>query len=598
MYNDYFGFREKPFSVTPDPRFFYTNPHYQEAYANLVYAIHERRGFVVLTGEIGIGKTTLLRRLMENIEPNTHVIFFYNTTLSFEELLDFICEDLGLGVQDKGRLQKIQALNQFLIEQLAKGGTVVLLIDEAQNLGEEVLENLRLLSNLETSSEKLLQIALVGQPELETKLDRPGLRQLKQRIALKCRLSRLDEEEVGPFINYRLSAVGYKRHQLFASDAIQEIAFYSKGFPRLINILCDNALLISYATSKKRVTADIIREAASDLRLVVPEEGELTGGSANLAHIGQDVKKTRPHTSPGASFPRGHSSQRPAVGMRIPVSVLVFILIGLIGAGLYAWAHNTSVVESLKEGFGSLHHIVQNVIHRLTSEAENHQATLNSVQNLSSSMITETSIGNAGSPSAPDLSTLNNRTEGPQVSDQARLVGKPINLPGEEARINGPHSSAAQSKGATWKQDPMSIPAGSTIAEIAASTYGINRILGLDLIKEFNTHIENLNRVVAGQKLWLPPLTRETLVRQQPDGSYHLILGSFRVPLQADQVAQLARLKGYDTVISPRRLGDNLMVYRAEITGLGDFPAVNEAWETALTDRWITLANNLFRERF
>ena len=213
-------------------------------------------------------------------------------------------------------------------------------------------------------------------------------------------------------------------------------------------------------------------------------------------------------------------------------------------------------------------------------------------------MITETSTGTAGSPSAPALSTLTDRTEGPQISEQARLVGKPINLPSEETRLNGPHSPAAQSEGVTWKQDPMAIPAGSTIAEIAASTYGTNRILGLDLIKEFNTHIENLNRVVAGQKLWLPPLTRETLVRQQPDGSYHLILGSFRVPLQADQVAQLARLKGYNTVISPRRLGDNLMVYRAEITGLEGFPAVNEAWEAALTDRWITLVNNLSRERF
>jgi general secretion pathway protein A len=594
MYNDYFGFREKPFSVTPDPRFFYTNPHYQAAYANLVYAIHERRGFVVLTGEIGTGKTTLLRRLMENIEPSIPVIFFYNTTLGFEDLLDCICRDLGLKVQGKGHLQKIQALNQFLIEQLGKGGTVVLLIDEAQNLGEEVLENLRLLSNLETSSEKLLQIALVGQPELETKLDRPGLRQLKQRIALHCRLSRLDEEEVGPFINYRLSAVGYKRHQLFTPDAVQEIAFYSKGFPRLINILCDNALLISYATSKKRVTADIIREAASDLRLVIPEEGELTGGHTASAHKDPDVQKTRRHMRSKASFPRSHSRWHLSIGIRMLAPVLIFIL---VGAGLYAWAYNLSPIESLKEGFGSLHHIVQNTIYRLISEAENRQGTSNFVHSPSPGMMTEGSIKNASPPSTPDLSMLNNRIEGPQTFDQAQLVGRDPNLLAEETRTNRPRSSATQSDGVTWKQDPMAIPPGSTIAEIAASTYGTNKILGLDLIKEFNTHIENLNRVVAGQKLWLPPLTRETLVRQQPDGSYHLILGSFRGLSQADQIAQLARLKGYNTVISPRRLADNLMVYRAEIGGLGGLTAVDEAWETALTARWITLSSNLSRSR-
>lgn len=240
MYTDYFGFQEKPFSVTPDPRFFYTNPSYQEAYASLLYGVHERRGFIVLTGEIGTGKTTLLRRLMENMELNVRFVFFYNTTLTFEELLDFICDELGLPIKEAGKLQKIQVLNQFLLEQLASEGTVVLLIDEAQNLGEEVLENLRLLSNLETPTEKLLQIVLVGQPELETKLNQPELRQLKQRIAIQCRLERLDDEEVGPFINYRLNAVGYKRQQLFIPDAIKKLHIIAKAF---------HALLISSVTT-------------------------------------------------------------------------------------------------------------------------------------------------------------------------------------------------------------------------------------------------------------------------------------------------------------------------------------------------------------
>lgn len=285
MYTDYFGFREKPFSITPDPRFFYTNPRYQEAYASLLYGIHERRGFIVLTGEIGTGKTTLLRRLMENMEPHIRFVFFYNTTLTFEEILDFICQELGLPIKEAARLHKIQVLNQFLLDQLARGNIVVLLIDEAQNLGEEVLENIRLLSNLETSTEKLVQIVMVGQPELETKLNQYELRQLKQRIAIQCRLERLDDEEVGPFIHYRLNAVGYKRQQLFAPDAIQEIAYYSKGFPRLINILCDNALLIAYATSQKRITTDIVREVADDLRLEGQRGNPLIAEEIGRAHV-------------------------------------------------------------------------------------------------------------------------------------------------------------------------------------------------------------------------------------------------------------------------------------------------------------------------
>src|SRR5262245_2592182 len=184
MYTDYFGFRVPPFNVTPNSRFFYTNPTYQEAYANLLYGIRERKGFVVLVGEVGTGKTTLLRRLMVNLEADVRFAFFYNTTLTFEELLSFVCRELGLAVKDKGSLEQLQELNAFLIERFATGGNAALLIDEAQNLQEEVLENLRLLSNLELSGEKLLQIVLVGQPELELKLNQPALRQLKQRIGL------------------------------------------------------------------------------------------------------------------------------------------------------------------------------------------------------------------------------------------------------------------------------------------------------------------------------------------------------------------------------------------------------------------------------
>jgi len=267
MYTAYFGFREKPFNVTPDPRFFYLNPGYDEAYANLLYGIRERKGFLLLTGEVGTGKTTILQRLMDELESSVRFVFFYNTNLTFEELMTFICEELGLAVQDTSQLAKIRALNEFLLEQLRNGSTTVLVIDEAQNLREEIFENIRLLSNLETPREKLLQIILAGQPELEAKLERSQLRQLKQRIAVEWRLEGLGEEEVGAFVQYRLKAVGYEGRELFSRDAIRKIAAYSKGTPRLINIICDKALLIAYADAKKRVSAEIISEVARDMRI-------------------------------------------------------------------------------------------------------------------------------------------------------------------------------------------------------------------------------------------------------------------------------------------------------------------------------------------
>jgi general secretion pathway protein A len=293
MYTAYFGFREKPFSATPDPRFFYINPAYQEAYATLLCGIRERKGFIVLTGEVGTGKTTLLHRLMDNIEGTVRPVFFYNTNLSFEELLTFICHELGLPVKRRGRLDKIQALNNFLIDQLKRGGTAALLIDEGQNLTAGVLENLRLLSNLETRSEKLLQIVLVGQPELENLLNQPKLRQLKQRVTLHYRLDRLKEREVSSYIECRLRTVGYEPNNLFARDSLETIARYSKGVPRLINVICDNALQIAYASSTKNVTGDVIREVARDLGLelqIQAASGEPPTANVASAEAGASMK--------------------------------------------------------------------------------------------------------------------------------------------------------------------------------------------------------------------------------------------------------------------------------------------------------------------
>jgi general secretion pathway protein A len=270
MYTNYFGIAELPFSVTPDPRFSYTNTHYREAFANLRYGIETRKGFIVITGEAGTGKTTLLRRLMRGVESTVHTAFIFNTHLSFTELLRLALNELGVAGTAQDRLTLMAQLNDYLIEQLRKDHIVSLLIDEAQDLSDEMLEELRLLSNLETDRAKLIQIVLMGQPELERKLDQPHLRQLKQRVAVRCRLAPLRSDEVALYIHSRLQTVGYAGQELFDLESVEQIARYSQGIPRLINVICDNALLITYATSKSKVSAKIIDEVARDLQITVP----------------------------------------------------------------------------------------------------------------------------------------------------------------------------------------------------------------------------------------------------------------------------------------------------------------------------------------
>jgi general secretion pathway protein A len=276
MYTNYFGLAELPFSVTPDPRFSYTNTHYREAFANLRYGIETRKGFIVITGEAGTGKTTLLRRLMRGVESTVHTAFIFNTHLSFIELLRLALNELGVASSAQDRVTLMAQLNDYLIEQLRKDHIVSLLIDEAQDLSDEMLEELRLLSNLETDRAKLIQIVLMGQPELERKLDQPHLRQLKQRVAVRCRLAPLQSDEVALYIHSRLQTVGYQGRELFDLGSVEQIARYSQGIPRLINVICDNALLITYATSKSKVSAEIIDEVARDLQIIAPPQHKAT----------------------------------------------------------------------------------------------------------------------------------------------------------------------------------------------------------------------------------------------------------------------------------------------------------------------------------
>lgn len=265
MYCEFFGMRERPFNVTADPKFLYLNARYREALASLHYGVTQRKGFVTLIGEAGTGKTTLLKKLLNDLDPNTRTVFVFNTNVTFDEILEYIFGEFDLPVHNGKRLYMLQRLNAFLLDELREGRNVALLIDEAQDLDYSVMEDLRLLSNLETSKEKILQIVLAGQPELGQKLTNPSLRQLRQRVAVNCRLMPLTREELAEYIQSRLSSAGCSDPQLFSRDAEDRVYQISGGIPRIVNVVCDNALVIGYAMGKKRISADIVDEAAADL---------------------------------------------------------------------------------------------------------------------------------------------------------------------------------------------------------------------------------------------------------------------------------------------------------------------------------------------
>jgi type II secretory pathway predicted ATPase ExeA len=512
MYNEYFGFLETPFSITPNPRFFYANPVYLEAYANLRYGIEAKKGFIAITGEVGTGKTMLLRKLMHDFDGTIHCVLIFHTDLTFNELLRVILCDLGLPAKGPDRLALVDELNAYLIEQLKKGHIVCLLIDEAQSLNDQSLEGLRMLSNLETDQEKLLQIVLVGQPELRAKLDRPNLRQLRQRIAIQCELAPLKAQEIGSYINFRLQTVGYEGKNLFHPEAVHKIAVYSKGIPRLINVICDNALLLAYAASRKTVSVDMIGEVASDLRLEPA------------------VSRTEAKTI--SNVPPAKADRERLVG-EAPNRLSQYQVKRIVRAG---------VVTLLVFGFVAVASITDpQSFFKITRRTS-------------------------------DLFEGNS-------NQSARVVTPPTTIPQKsdfEAENGGLKNSEVEPK---WKNNRLIVPSGSTIYKIAIDAYGANSVLGMDLIKEFNPKIENLNWVYAGEEILLPALSRDALVRQNPDGSYRLIVASFLSRTEADHAAQRIAKESHQIIITAKRVSNDLLLHRLEIDGLKNLEEVTQVLE-------------------
>lgn len=261
MYLDFYGLKEKPFNLTPDPRFLYLTPAHRDALSQLVYGVQEEKGFIVLTGEVGTGKTTLLQSLIRELDNTTEVALVVHSKLQFDDLLEYAIEDFGVKTQATSPAQRLFALNEFLIDQHQAGRNSVLILDEAQHLEPETLEQVRLLSNFETPTTKLLQILLVGQPELEARLALDQLRQLRQRIGLRCRIHPLSLEESRDYILSRLRIAGAIDFSIFTEEAISRIAAYAGGIPRVVNMVCDHCLLFGFADQKRQIDQGIVEQA-------------------------------------------------------------------------------------------------------------------------------------------------------------------------------------------------------------------------------------------------------------------------------------------------------------------------------------------------
>ena len=267
MYRNFYDLKKEPFHITPDPEFLFLSPSHKQALGSIVYGVKNRKGFVLITGEVGVGKTTIVRSYLEKIDkPKVRIIYLFNANVTFKDLLRTIYKELGLDVKTDDIVEMLNRLYQILMEEYKKGNTVLLIVDEAQSMPIETLEDLRMLSNLETSEEKLLQIVLIGQSEFEKVLDRHELRQLNQRIAIRFTIVPFTEKESMGYIKHRLAKVAVNESKVFTQGALKRIVKVAKGIPRNLNIFCDNALITGFGYKIKPVNTKIVKEVIFDFK--------------------------------------------------------------------------------------------------------------------------------------------------------------------------------------------------------------------------------------------------------------------------------------------------------------------------------------------
>lgn len=529
MYTQFFGFSEKPFGVTPDPKFLFLTSSHSEALASMGYGITERKGFLSITGEIGTGKTTLIYSLIRQLPKKIKTVLIYHTNITFEQILKSILLSLKIPFASEDRIILLDHLREYLTQRLSSQDNLAIIIDEAQNLSRGVMEELRMLSNFETPQSKLLQIVLVGQPELEANLNAEELKQLKQRIGIRRQIRPLRLDESKKYIDHRLNLVGSNSSDLFTPEALSLICDYSKGIPRTINILCDNSFLIGYAASQKKINADIIREVIGDMEgsiqekppreeflynlesTVPPPRSTIQSPTVNGLDVSeQEIPKKNHVTSENIDFdlqPKKTIKRRPqplfSRGIFFIVSLFCLILIILLGRGYF------QKKESIK-----------------TAEVK----TLNPPS-------IETNLSAKAPPVEikTDMITPQELETQPDVSNI--LKEELLNIEG------------SKTKTVTAKKNDF-------IFALAKKHYHIANDTLADLILEANPRIKNINQINVDQRINLPPITEESLIVQSPDHFYKIYIGTFRSPnsvriYEAQPIFKGKRLEAIERKVSP-----------------------------------------------
>lgn len=594
MYESYYGFNKKPFSINPDPDFLYLNAAYQEAIALLQYGVQEGKGIVSLIGEVGTGKTMLLNQLLGSHVAGLQPVMIPTLRFSYDELVDFLLLKLKAPVAAVDPKSRVDALFDILYASLRDNNTIVLLVDEAQDLDNETLENIRLLSNFETPTRKLLQIILVGQPELRNKLNLPELRQLKQRIAVSYMLQPLAPDETSSYIAHRLKNAGYRHGSaLFSPDAVALITAYSKGIPRLINALCDNALLIGFADDKHLIDVPVIEEAANDLMLEKPAAAvTVPGAPARVA---------------GAP-PVAADSARPSRPLWRWAAATALLLIA-VGGGYSAWRFGDGAGLKPPSDF------VDNLLKQLKAavgaaqtadpETSNPQAAVASPQtdhpkNAKAVDHPEDAVAPPAAAFAGAANAPRSPAHGGAADADASAVAKPvfssfraIAPEPEQVQASAPIKQAAATQATTPVQDGGDIvqeetqarPAhqdsgvartetiiktmqeGDTLSNIAKEIYGHFGLYELTAIKIANPEISDLDRVATGQNIVMPELLSGMMIFHQQDGSVRALLGVTQSLATAKRWQDKFAQQGVRVSVKPERLSKTIDVYRLEAGG-------------------------------
>jgi type II secretory pathway predicted ATPase ExeA len=532
MYTEFYGFSEKPFNITPDPKFIFYTPSHREVLAAMIYGIKERKGFVALTGEVGTGKTTLIYTLLRYLGKKVKFVFVYHTITTFEQLLRNILVELDIPVGTGDKMTLLHKLNDYLIQRLSRNENVAVIIDEAQNLPAHVLEELRMLSNLETCKSKLIQIILVGQTELEEKLNRPDLRQLKQRIVLQGWIKPLSLKESRKYIAHRLKLVGASCAKILTPEALSMICKHAGGIPRTINIICDNALLSGFAESQKKIGGRIISEVLTDMGI--------------FSEVPEDIQPS--------PLPVSFSVDSPSSSIcgKIAFFVLLLICIGLLPFISLKFLMSHYVLKSDVQ--------YQDELYALKSNGDN----INQASDSQSSGSSRSFYVDEHGPAVSGSDILKPSIEPGLLPDDIMLYDE----------YNTVYSDTLQKH--LPIREVIKVGKKSCIFTLARKYYHAANWTLADLILNANPDITDVNVIKINQHINIPEITDESFIIETSDNTYKILIGTFNRLLKASHYYADGTLIGKRIEIIPRKVSNLDCWYRVL---LGDFDSKEESLE-------------------